>query len=350
MKISNVFNIWDYHTTGCPLRMLVKGMPDFKGNNMMEKMHYMEEHFDWIRTCVLCEPRGHQDQMGAVIIEPCDPTCDIGVFYIETENYVSMCGAGTIAVARAVVERGMVEMKEPVTEVRMDTPAGVVTAYVDVKDGEVTGVAFRSVESFMLPHDDLSVDMGEYGEVKFTLMYGGHYFALIDAKQFPDLEVTVPNAKKWAALGTELRKKATEKYVHLLKHPTNPELDAHFQRPELGVECSMFYATPYEENGKMVYPEILIFAKDEVDRSPCGTGTTARLAVHYTRGELKLNEEFVHEGVTGSRFIGKVIAERKADNGVTMCQTEVKGQAYPIGFNTLLVDRDDPLKEGFLLH
>ena len=345
MGLSKIVNVWDYHTAGHPLRLISGGLPRLKGRNMVERMDYMKQHYDWIRTSCLMLPRGNPDLVGAVLVEPSDPTCDIGVFYIDAEFYQAMCGAGTMAVSTACVELGLVEKKEPITEVRLDTPAGVVTTYVEVKNGEVQGVSLRSVESFMLKHN-CSIDYGKYGEIQFDIMYGGHYFVLIDAKQFKGLEVNVKNAKRWAEIGNDFRKKAMEKYSAELMHPENEELTKLFQ--DIGIECAMIYPEAYEEDGKMIYPNILVFGKNSIDYSPCGTGTTGRLAVRYTLGELAMNEEFYHESVIGTRFIGKVIGAREV-NGITMCQTEVKGRSHLVSVASLIVDDKDPLKEGFSL-
>lgn len=332
MRLANSFSIIDTHSAGEPIRIIRDGMPVLRGSTMLEKMNYMKERFDWIRTCTMCEPRGHKAMVGAVFTEPVSIDADIGVFYIDLLNYAPMCGAGSIAVAKVLVEVGMVTVKEPVTTVVMDTPAGLVSAYVSVENGDIINVTVENVPSF-LSDTDVELKVSGLGEIHVDIGYGGNYFVFVDVDNLK-IDILTENIPFLVEAGMEILKTANEKIQ--VQHPVHKEITF--------LNDMMFCQKPRGLNTP--YTGMVVFGNAQFDRSPCGTGTCARMARMYSKGELKLNQSFLHRSVIGTLFKGTLIKEEKVGE-YTAVVPRISGEAYITGFNNLIVDSGDGLKNGF---
>ncbi len=336
MRLTTSINVIDTHAAGCPIRILTGGLPRLRGRTMLDKMMDMQRNHDWIRTMTMQEPRGHREMVGAVLTEPLDPAADVGVFYIDSGWYAPMCGAGTVALGQALVEAGIVPMKEPVTEVRMETPAGLVTAYARVKDGLVESVEFENIESFIYK-EGLSLDLPGHGRVAFDIRYGGNFFVIVEAEAL-GVRIIPERVRENADLGMAILERANQ--VIQVVHPERPGL--------VFLNDLMFTQRPYLEDGRKIYKNTVVFGGRQTDRSPCGTGSCSRMAALYTKGELALGEECLQESVLGTRFTGRVTAAREKD-GLTYVTCRLGGQAHITGFNNLVVDHADRLKAGFQL-
>ncbi len=335
MKLSNLISFVDTHAAGCPIRIITGGMPVLKGETMLDKMNDMKKRYDRIRTITMCEPRGHRNMVGAVLTEPTCDNADVGLFYIDPHGYAPMCGAGSIALARGLVELGYVEMSEPVTTVRMETPSGIVHGYAEVRDGQVVGAKFRNIESFV--YRTGLTTMWEGKPVSYDVIYGGNFFVSLSLSQF-GLELAPENSNKIAELGMGLLWQINREIK--VAHPLNPGITF--------LNDLQFIAPSYEEEGATIYRNTVIFGAKQVDRSPCGTGSCARMALLYQKGELKPHQPFVHESIIGSRFCGEIESVRE-EGGYTYVSCLLGGDTHIVTMGSFIVDCDDPMAEGFLL-
>lgn len=335
MKLSNLISFVDTHAAGCPIRIITGGMPVLRGQTMLEKMNDMEKHYDHIRTITMCEPRGHRNMVGVVLTEPTRKDADIGLFYIDPRGYAPMCGAGSIALTKALVELGYVPMAEPVTEVRMETPSGIVCGFAKVKNGQVIDATFRNVESFVYRTGLTTVWRGKF--VSFDVIYGGNFFVSLPLGQF-GLDLTPENSNEIAELGMGLLQQINQEIK--VVHPIYPGITF--------LNDLQFTAPSYEENGMTIYRNTVIFGAKQVDRSPCGTGSCARMALLYRNGELKLHQPFIHESIIGSRFKGEVDSVRE-ENGISYVSCLLGGETHIVTSGSFMVDGDDSMANGFLL-
>ncbi len=324
----------DTHTMGEPTRIIIDGLPHLLGNTIMEKKKYLESNFDHIRTMAMNEPRGHRDMFGAIITSPIHEEADIGVIYMDGGGYLNMCGHGTMAVSTLLVEEKYVEVKEPFTYITLDTPAGLVKAKIKVENGKVLEVSFINVPSFVYK-ENLMVYMDKIGEVPVDIAFGGSFFAIVRAEDL-GIQVNLDNIDNIMELGLRLRDKINREYK--VNHPYKPEIDK--------VDLVEIYDKA--SNPMADYKNLVVFGNNQFDRSPCGTGTCAKMATLYNRGELKLGEEFVYESVTGTLFTGKILEETKIKdyNGII---PEITGRAFITGKGYLICNEEDPFKYGFIL-
>jgi len=334
MRIGRVFSTIDTHTGGEPTRTIIGGLPYIPGKTVVDKMKYLRDHMDWVRTALMFEPRGHSVMSGVILTEPTHPEADIGVVFIETGGYLPMCGHDTIGVSTALVETGMVTVEEPVTHIALDTPAGLTRVKVDVENGVAKAVTFRNIPSFVFAAD-VEVDVAEFGKIKMDISYGGNPYAIVPADSV-DVEICPENASKLIEHGRVIRD-AVNAQVRI----QHPEKD--FINSCTHVE---FYGEPTTPGAHV--KNTVFFADGGIDRSPCGTGTSAKVATLYAKGRLKLNEEFVHESIIGSIFRARAVEETKVGPYVAIIP-EVTGSAHIMGINQLFIDPDDPHKNGFLL-
>lgn len=335
MKLSNLVSYVDTHAAGCPIRIITGGLPPLRGKTMLDKMLDMERNWDHLRSMTMCEPRGHRQMVGAVLTEPVSADADVGVFYIDTRGYAPMCGAGSIALARALVEMGIVPMREPITEVRMDTPTGVVRGLAEVENGLVKAVRFQNIDSFVYKTGLTTIWNGT--EITYDILYGGNFFVSVPLAPF-GLTLEPKNADAIGALGMRLLAQINREVK--VSHPRYPSItflnDIQFKGPTR------------EENGKTIYTNTVIFGDTQVDRSPCGTGSCARMAALYTAGQLELGEEFIHESILGSRFYGKVVAARQ-EGDYTFVTCQLGGDTHIVAAGHFMADADDPMANGFLI-
>ena len=325
----------DAHTAGEPLRLIVDGFPGVEGATVLEQREFVREHYDHLRRALMLEPRGHADMYGAILTPPEHPGSHAGVLFMHNEGFSTMCGHGVIAVTTIVVERNLLAVpREPGGSVRvtLDSPAGPIHAIARTAGDRVTSVRFRNVPSFVL-HPGVPVRVGAR-EVRADVAFGGAFYAIVDSEAagIPITPERLPDLRK---SGMEI-KHAVEKVVKV-EHPLEPQLH--------GIYGTIFTGPPSDETADL--RNVTIFADAEVDRSPCGTGTAAVMAVLSAMGMLMEGEQvFTHESIIGTKFRGRVAA-RTAVGDFAAIIPEIEGEAYITGENTFLIDDRDPLKHGF---
>lgn len=334
MNAVKVFQTIDTHTEGQMTRHVVGGMPYVPGSTMEEKMLYMQEHEDWFRTFMTCEPRGAKHWAATLITAPCTPGTDVGVLYYEPLGWLPMCGHDTIGVGAVLVETGMVRVEEPYTYARLDTPAGVVRLKIRVEDGKAKEVSFTNAPAFVLI-EDAEIETREYGKVIVNVCYGGNFYAIISAASV-GLDICPENYYRLIEAGNILKAYINEQLK--VVHPEKPFIH--------GVSHVQFTGPP--KNPKAYSQNAVICTPGGIDRSPCGTGTSARCALLYKKGEIGLNTPFYHESIVGAMF--KCQAVEEADiGGIKGIVPEVTGRAYIMSMSTVLLDPEDPFSKGFLL-
>jgi trans-L-3-hydroxyproline dehydratase len=324
----------DAHTAGEPLRVITGGLPELPGTTMLDRRRYMREHLDHLRTALMFEPRGHADMYGCIVTPPVSPEADFGVLFTHNEGYSSMCGHGIIGIVTVMVETGTIAAREPETVVRIDTPAGLVTARARVADGHVVGVRFENVPSFVLALDQ-QVEVPGYGPVRYDLAFGGAFYAFMQAE---DLDLRCASEDFTALVSAGRAVKRAVMASRPISHPFEADL-------------SFLYGTIFI--GPALEPghhsrNVCIFADGEVDRSPTGTGVSARLAIHHARGEIGIDQPIVIESILGTCFAGRVTADASFGPYPAVIP-EVSGTAHITGRHTFVIDPADPLKQGFML-
>ncbi|MEV6863127.1 proline racemase family protein [Streptosporangium subroseum] len=333
MRTKRVFHAVDSHTEGMPTRVITGGVGVIPGSTMAERRKHFLAEMDHIRTLLMYEPRGHSAMSGAILQPPTRPDADYGVLYIEVSGCLPMCGHGTIGVATVLVETGMVEVVEPVTVIRLDTPAGLVVAEVQVEDGAALAVTITNVPSFSAGLDR-TVKVAGIGEVTYDLAYGGNYYAIL-----PIESVGLPfeRSHKQQILDAGL---AIMGAINEQDEPVHP-LDDGFR----GCHHVQFTA-PGSDAGHSRHA--MAIHPGWFDRSPCGTGTSARMAQLHARGELALNTDFVNESFIGTRFVGRLVEETEVA-GLPAVVPTITGRAWVTGTAQYFLDPRDPFPEGFLL-
>lgn len=324
----------DAHTGGEPFRVIVDGFPELQGNTILEKRRYAKEHYDHIRTALMWEPRGHADMYGCILTPPTTPDADFGILFIHNEGFSTMCGHGIIGITTVVLETGMLPMVSPVTTLKIDSPAGRITAFAHIENGHVKNVSFHNVPSFVVSLDDV-VDVPGLGKVRYDLVFGGGFYAYVNAA---DVNVTCT---------PEDFRPLIEKGMAIKRAVMNSRAIEHPFEKDLGFLYGTIFVDEPREAGSHSR-NVCIFADGEVDRSPTGTGVSGRLALHYRRGEIQKGETIVIESILGSKFSGRVIDE-VAFGPYAAIQPEVSGEAHIVGRNELWINPNDPLKDGFIL-
>jgi trans-L-3-hydroxyproline dehydratase len=324
----------DSHTGGEPFRVVTSGVPPVVGDTMLERRRFARERLDEFRRALMWEPRGHADMYGCLVTPPATPDADLGVLFLHNEGYSTMCGHGVIALVTVALETGMLPADGPRTMVRLDTPAGRVTAAARFEDGRVRAVAFRNVPSFVAEFDAV-VEVEGLGEVSFDLVFGGAFYAYVRAADLGvgcapgDLPELVDRAARIKSAVTSSRR---------IEHPLEPDLGYLYGVIFVGEATA---AGSHSRN-------VCVFADGEVDRSPTGTGVSGRLAIHHARGEIGLDETILIESVVGSRFAGRVV-ETTSCGPYPAVIPEVEGVAHITGRHEFLLDPEDELGKGFLL-
>jgi 4-hydroxyproline epimerase len=328
----NIFECIDAHTCGNPVRLVAKGGPALTGNNMSEKRQHFLREYDWIRKGLMFEPRGHDMMSGSILYPPHDPANDVAVLFIETSGCLPMCGHGTIGTITIAIQEGLLTPKVP-GEVRMEAPAGLVKIKYGIENGKVKWVRLTNVASY-LDQQNLKANCPELGELSVDVAYGGNFYAIVDVQQnFKGLE-HYP-ADKLIAWARELRKDINQQYS--FSHPDDPTISG----------CSHILWTGSTIDPSSTARNAVFYGDKAIDRSPCGTGTSARMAQWYAKGKLKKGDEFVHESIIGSKFIGR-IEEETSVNGKPAIRPSIEGWARIYGHNTISIDPDDdPYAYGF---
>lgn len=324
------------HAAGEPLRIVTGGLPDIIGTTILERRRFMRDHFDYVRRALMWEPRGHFNMYGCVITPPVSAEADVGVLFMHNEGYSTMCGHGVIALVTVLVESGAVAGEGDQATVTLDTPAGLVKATAHLESGRVIRVSFRNVPSFVYAHD-LQVDVPGYGQVVCDVAWGGAFYAVLPAAQV-GLRVEPAQTAALVAAGEAIKRAVND--VLPLHHPHDPDLGFLYGT----------ILTDQPEDAGHHSRNICVFANAEVDRSPTGTGVSARLAIHYAKGEIAVGEEIVIESILGrhSTFSGRVVDCTQVGSYPAIIP-EVSGQAFVIGRSEFVVDPRDPLGNGFLV-
>jgi proline racemase len=333
MRSRHVFHAVDSHTEGMPTRVITGGVGTLPGSTMAQRRAYFVEHLDHLRTLLMNEPRGHAAMSGAILQPPTRPDADHGVLFIEVSGVLPMCGHGTIGVATVLVETGMVPVVEPVTTVRLDVPAGLVTVDVEVRDGHATAVTIRNVASFAVALD-AKVEVPGHGTVRYDLAYGGNFYAIL---ALDELGVPFDRAQQQRILDAGLA-------VRDAINATNPP--AHPEDPAVRDVHGVYLAGPGSNAARSRHAMVL--PPGWFDRSPCGTGTSARMAALHARGELALDTDFVNESLLGTRFVGRLTGETTVGGRPAVLPT-ITGRAWITGTAQYLLDPEDPFPAGFAL-
>ncbi|RBQ05491.1 4-hydroxyproline epimerase [Pedobacter miscanthi] len=330
--MSKSFFCVDAHTCGNPVRLVAGGGPQLIGANMSEKRQHFLKEYDWIRTGLMFEPRGHDMMSGSILYPPHDPANDVAVLFIETSGCLPMCGHGTIGTITIAIEEGLIQPKVP-GKIRMEAPAGLVLIEYKQEGKKVKSVKLKNVASY-LAAENLQVECPDLGLLTFDVAYGGNFYAIVDPQEnFPGLENY--SASQLITWSQTIRKRINEKYTFI--HPLDPTING----------CSHVLWT-----GKTIDPastarNAVFYGDKAIDRSPCGTGTSARMAQWHAKGKLKKGEDFIHESFIGSKFTGRVEEEVEL-NGIKAIIPSVEGWAKVFGYNTIKIDaEDDPYAHGF---
>jgi len=322
----------DAHTCGNPVRLVKEGGPQLKGANMSEKRQHFLQEYDWIRKGLMFEPRGHDMMSGSILYPPHDPANDVGVLFIETSGCLPMCGHGTIGTITIAIERGLVVPQTPGL-VRMEAPAGLVMINYTTEGEKVKTVKLTNVPAY-LAATELTADCPELGELVIDVAYGGNFYAIVDVqKNFKGLEhYSAGQLVSWAR---ELRQRINDKYEFV--HPDNDTIRG----------CSHILWTGAVLDSNSTARNAVFYGDKAIDRSPCGTGTSARMAQWYTKGLLKKGDRFIHESIIGSKFTG-TIEEETTVGGKPAIRPGIEGWARIYGDNTITIDtNDDPYAFGF---
>ena len=324
----------DAHTCGNPVRVVTSGGPNLNGKNMSEKRQHFLKEFDWIRKGLMFEPRGHDMMSGSILFPPHDEENDFGILFLETSGCLPMCGHGTIGTITIAIEEGLVTPKVS-GKIRMEAPAGLVEIDYQQTNRKVEWVKLTNVKSY-LAAENLTVDCPELGEINFDVAYGGNYYAIVDSQEnFTGVHNFT--ASKIIQYSQIVRERINKKYPNMFIHPENETIR--------DVTHMLWTGNPIDptSSGR----NAVFYGDKAIDRSPCGTGTSARLAQLYAKGELKVEEPFVHESFIGSKFIGRVEKETTL-NGKLAIIPSIQGWAKVYGYNTIYIDdEDDPYAHGF---
>lgn len=323
----------DAHTCGNPVRVVAGGGPNLVGNTMNEKRQHFLKEFDWIRKGLMFEPRGHDMMSGSILYPPHNPENDFAILFIETSGCLPMCGHGTIGTITVAIEEGLISPKTP-GKIKMEAPAGLIEIEYQQTGKKVDWVKLINVKSY-LAAENLTIDCPELGEIMFDVSYGGNYYAIVDPqKNFSGIQnFTAGQIIQYSQV---IRKRINAKYPNMFIHPENDTIK--------DVSHMLWTGTPIDptSSGR----NAVFYGDKAIDRSPCGTGTSARIAQLHTKGKLKLGEPFIHESFIGSKFIGKVEAETTlADKNAII--PSIQGWAQVTGYNTIIIDDDDPYAHGF---
>ena len=323
----------DAHTCGNPVRLVAGGIPNLLGKNMSEKRQNFLKEFDWIRKGLMFEPRGHDMMSGSMLYPPHNPENDFSILFIETSGCLPMCGHGTIGTVTIAVEEGLITPKIP-GKIKMEAPAGIVEIEYQQTEKKVDWVKLTNVKSY-LAAENLTINCHELGELSFDVAYGGNFYAIIDPQEnFSGIQDFT--ASKIIQYSNFIRNSINKKYPNLFIHPENETIR--------DVSHIMWTGKPI--NATSSGRNAVFYGDKAIDRSPCGTGTSARMAQLYAKGKLNIGEEFIHESYIGSIFIGKIEKETTINGNLAIIPS-IKGWAKIYGYNTIIIDDDDPYAHGF---
>jgi trans-L-3-hydroxyproline dehydratase len=324
----------DAHTAGEPFRIVSGGLPELPGETILARRRYMKENLDHLRTALMWEPRGHADMYGCIVTPAVSRGADFGVLFLHNEGYSSMCGHGIIGITTVALETGMLPMQAPQTVVRIDTPAGLVTAHAQIEENRVRQVAFQNVPSFVLAVDE-TIEVAGLGNVRYDIAFGGAFYAFVRAE---DVSLSIRPEDFAALVSKGMAIKRAIMAHRSIPHPFEADL-------------SFLYGTIFTGPPKSLdahSSNVCIFAEGEVDRSPTGTGVSARLALQHAKGELDIGRPIRIESIIGTGFTGRIVETTRFGPFAAVIP-EVTGEAHIVGKHEFYIDPDDPLQKGFVL-
>lgn len=332
--IHQIFKCIDAHTCGNPVRVVVEGGPELIGNSMSEKRQHFLKEFDWIRKGLMFEPRGHDMMSGSILFPPSNPENDFGILFIETSGCLPMCGHGTIGTITIAIEESLITPKTA-GKIKMEAPAGLVEIEYQQTNKKVDWVRLTNVKSY-LAAENLIVECPELGEITFDVAYGGNYYAIVDPQEnFSGIHDFT--ASKIIQYSQVVRERINQKYPNQFVHPENDTIR--------DVSHMLWTGNPLDptSSGR----NAVFYGDKAIDRSPCGTGTSARIAQLHAKGKLRLGKEYIHESYIGSKFVGRIVEETNLD-GKPAIVPSIQGWAKVYGYNTIIIDdEDDPYAHGF---
>ncbi|SMD41943.1 4-hydroxyproline epimerase [Aquiflexum balticum DSM 16537] len=329
--MKSTFQCIDAHTCGNPVRLVSGGVPFLEGKNMLEKRQYFLDHLDWIRKGLMFEPRGHDMMSGSMLFPPHDPNNDFAVLFIETSGCLPMCGHGTIGTITIAIEEGLIQPKTP-GFLRMEAPAGLVLVEYKQEGKKVKSVKLTNVKSF-LAAEGLEIETEELGKLTVDVAYGGNFYCIVDPQEkFPGLEHY--KAEQLISMARNLRQKMNGKYDFV--HPEHSQIR--------GLSHVLWTGTTLDLTSTA--RNAVFYGDKAIDRSPCGTGTSARMAQWHAKGKLKKGEPFIHESFIGSKFTG-IVEEETHVGEIPAIIPSIEGWAVITGYNTIFLDDEDPYVHGF---
>lgn len=334
MKIQTI----DMHTGGEPLRVILNGFPELKGESVLDYRRYCKENYDHLRTALMFEPRGHADMYGCILVPPNDNEGDFGILFLHNEGFSTMCGHAIIAISTLAAKMNWINVQEGDNEIKIDAPCGRIYSYVNVLNGEVTGVRFHCVSSFVVGLDR-TIQIEGLGTVTYDIAYGGAFYAYVDmAKNNFDFDLSSDSYRSLIQTGMQIKNAVMNSQNDIL-HPFENDL-------------SFLYGTIFidntEQSSGATSKNVCIFAEGEVDRCPTGSGVSGRMAIHRARKEIDFGQTMSIESITGSIFKGSIVKE--VDYGPFKAVIpQVEGTAFITGSQTFVIDPYDPMKNGFIL-
>jgi len=328
----------DMHTGGEPLRVIIEGFPELKGNTVLDYRRYCKENFDHLRTALMFEPRGHADMYGCILLPPNDDDGDFGIIFLHNEGYSTMCGHAIIAISTLAVEMNWIDVKEGDNSIKIDAPCGRITSFVNVKHGKVKGVRFHCVPSFVIGLDR-TVEVDGLGKVIYDLAYGGAFYAYVDMKKNNfAFDLRPEYYRTLVTKGMDIKNAVIAVDKEIL-HPFENDL-------------SFLYGTIFIDNNKQVSGidsrNVCVFAEGEVDRCPTGSGVSGRMAIHKARKEIDFGKTMTIQSITNSVFKGSVVSEEDFGSFKAVIP-QVEGTAHITGIHTFIIDPKDSMKNGFIL-
>ncbi|MGA2082448.1 MAG: proline racemase family protein [Holophaga sp.] len=334
MRFKRLISAIDSHTEGEPTRVVIGGVPVIPGATFQDKWAWAKANLDDLRKLLMFEPRGSNVMSGSIITAPCTPGADVGVIYIEVSGFLPMCGHGTIGTCTVLVEAGLVPVTEPVTAIVLDTPAGLVRAKVRVEHGVTQSVTIQNVPAFLYKAD-VKVRVPELGEITLDIAYGGNFYAIVPAES-AGLELVPRQAKEIVRKGSLIREAIFEQVE--VRHPLIPAID----------RCSHVRFISKSPTPGVTTRNAVLYSAEAIDRSPCGTGTSAEMAARFGKGLQKVGEEMVSESIIGSLFYGNLVETTQVGPYAAVVPT-IRGSAYISGIHQVVLDDRDPFPRGFYL-
>ena len=324
----------DSHTAGESTRLIVSGLGPIPGRTMAEKLTHFQHNFDHVRLALTREPRGHRDILAALLTEAVSPRSRFGLIYMDARRYPFLCGHATIGAVTTLIEAGMIEITDPAERITVDTPSGPMETRVTMSSGRLAAAAVRTVPSFVYRTDQL-LDVPGHGRLKVDTVCVGGFFVMVSADQI-GLPLEAVHAAELTQLGMRVIESANRRLV--VRHPLRPEVRT--------VDVVEFYDTA--DHARRRGRSVVIYGEAHMDRSPCGTGTAAKLTLLHHRGLLKVNQSFVNAGPLGTTFDAHIVAETRVGKHQAV-EVEIQGTAHITGLQEFVIDPSDPFPEGFLL-